>query len=214
MLSLLLRMLPPDLSYAPALVGPTLETLAIALWGTTLGACIALPLGIGAARNMTPHRALYAVARLTLNMQRGISELVWALLFVAAVGLGAFPGVVALAVHSAGQLGKFYAEAIENVDPGPIEALLATGANRVQTFAYAVWPQILPEVISYTLYRWEVDVRSAFVLGLVGAGGLGFELQMALRLFRYQEALAILVVIVAVVTAIDWLSSRIRARVI
>jgi phosphonate transport system permease protein len=188
--------------------------LAIALWGTTLAALLALPLAFLAARNLTPHPLAYALARAVLNAQRGVSEMVFALLFVAAVGLGAFPGVLALAVHSAGVLGKFYAEAMENVEPGPLEALAATGAGRLQTVAFAVWPQVLPEVVTYTLYRWESDVRAAFVLGIVGAGGLGFELQMALRLFKYEQALTILVVIVLVVTAIDRLASRIRAGVI
>lgn len=211
---LLMRMLPPNLPYLPGLVNPTLETLAIALWGTALAALLALPLSFFAARNLTPHPVAYVVSRAILNTQRGVSELVFALIFVAAVGLGAFPGVLALAVHSAGQLGKFYAEAMENVDPGPIEALVATGATKLQTIAYAVWPQILPELVTYTLYRWEVDVRAAFVLGIVGAGGLGFELMMAMRLFKYQEVSAILLLIVLVVMAIDWSSSRIRARVI
>ena len=207
-------MLPPDPSVAPDLVRPTLEMLAIALWGTTLAALLALPLAFLAARNLTPHPLAYALARAVLNAQRGVSEMVFALPFVAAVGLGAFPGVLALAVHSAGVLGKFYAEAMENVEPGPLEALAATGAGRLQTVAFAVWPQVLPEVVTYTLYRWESDVRAAFVLGIVGAGGLGFELQMALRLFKYEQALTILVVIVLVVTAIDRLASRIRAGVI
>lgn len=212
--NLVLRMLPPDPEILPRLVKPTIDTLAIALWGTTLAALIAFPLACMAARNLTPHPVAYAVARAVLNAQRGVSEIVFALIFVAAVGLGAFPGVLALAVHSAGSLGKFYAEAIENIDPGPLEALHATGASRWQTIAFAIWPQILPEVVTYTLYRWESDVRAAFVLGLVGAGGLGFELQMAMRLFRYEETLMILVLMVVVVTALDYTSSRLRARII
>lgn len=211
---LLARMMPPEPSVAPGMLKPTLETLAIAMWGTTLAALLALPLALLAARNLTPHPLAYAIARGILNAQRGVSEMVFALLFVAAVGLGAFPGVLALAVHSAGVLGKFYAEAMENVDPGPIEALTATGAGPLQVIAFAVWPQILPEVVTYTLYRWESDVRAAFVLGIVGAGGLGFELQMAMRLFKYEEAVTILAIVVAVVTLIDRIASRIRAQVI
>ncbi|HEY3110650.1 MAG TPA: phosphonate ABC transporter, permease protein PhnE [Chloroflexota bacterium] len=212
--NLVARMLPPDPAILPTLVGPTIDTLAIALWGTALATLMAFPLACLAARNLTPHPAVYAAARVILNSQRGVSEIVFALIFVAAVGLGAFPGVLALAVHSAGGLGKFYAEAIENIDPGPVEALAATGAGTWQTIAFAIWPQILPEVVTYTLYRWESDVRAAFVLGIVGAGGLGFELQMAMRLFRYQETLMILGLMIVVVTALDWGSSRLRARII
>lgn len=212
--NLLWRMIPPDPEILPRLVKPTIDTLAMALWGTTLAAVMAFPLGCLAARNLSPHPAVYAVARGILNAQRGVSEMVFALIFVAAVGLGAFPGVLALAVHAAGSLGKFYAEAIENIDPGPLEALQATGATKWQTIAFAIWPQILPEVVTYTLYRWESDVRAAFVLGLVGAGGLGFELQMAMRLFRYEETLTILGLMVVVVTALDYGASRLRARII
>lgn len=211
---LLSRMFPPDISYLPRLAGPMLETLEIALWGTTGAVVLALPLSFFAARNMTPHPMAYAIARGILNTQRGVSEMVFALIFVAAVGLGAFPGVLALAVHSCGQLGKFFAEAMENVDPGPLEALQATGATKLQTIAFAVWPQVLPELVTYTLYRWEVDVRAAFVLGIVGAGGLGFELQMAMRLFKYQETLAILLLLVVAVMIIDRISAQIRSRII
>jgi phosphonate transport system permease protein len=211
---LLSRMFPPDISYLPRLVDPMLETLEIALWGTTGAVILALPLSFFAARNLTPHPVAYAIARGILNTQRGVSEMVFALIFVAAVGLGAFPGVLALAVHSSGQLGKFFAEAMENVEPGPLEALQATGATKLQTIAFAVWPQVLPELVTYTLYRWEVDVRAAFVLGIVGAGGLGFELIMAMRLFKYQETLAILLLLIVVVMIIDRVSAQIRARII
>lgn len=213
-INLISRMLPPDPSILPGLIKPTYETLAIALWGTAIAALLGFPLALLAARNLTPHPMVYLVARGILNSQRGVSELVFAIIFVAAVGLGAFPGVLALGVHSAGVLGKFYAEAIENIDPGPIDALTATGASKFQIICFAVWPQILPELVTYTLARWESDVRAAFVLGIVGAGGLGFELQMAMRLFKYQETLAILMLIVGIVTLLDWMNSRIRARVI
>lgn len=213
-INLISRMLPPDPSILPGLIKPTYETLAIALWGTAIAAFLGFPLALLAARNLTPHPMVYLVARGILNSQRGVSELVFAIIFVAAVGLGAFPGVLALGVHSAGVLGKFYAEAIENIDPGPIDALTATGAGKFQIICFAVWPQILPELVTYTLARWESDVRAAFVLGIVGAGGLGFELQMAMRLFKYQETLAILMLIVGIVTLLDWMNSRIRARII
>ena len=176
MADFLRRMFPPNLDYAPALLGPTLETLQMAIWGTLLAIGLAAPLGVLAARNLTPHPVCFWTARGLLNAMRGINELVFALVFVAAVGLGPLPGVLALAVHTAGMLGKFYAEAMEGVDPGPVEALAATGAGRLQTIRYAVLPQVLPAVVAFNLYRLEVSVRSATVLGLVGAGGIGFEL--------------------------------------
>ncbi len=143
---------------------------------------------------------------------RGINELVFALVFVAAVGLGPLPGVLALAVHTAGMLGKFYAEAMEGVDPGPVEALLATGAGRLQTIRYAVLPQVLPAIVAFNLYRLEVSVRSATVLGLVGAGGIGFELMTSMRLFRYRDVAVILAVVVGLVVLTDGVSTRVRKR--
>ena len=206
------RMFPPNLAYVPTLVGPTLETLQMALWGTLLAIGLAAPLGILAARNLTPHRACFWTARGLLNAMRGINELVFALVFVAAVGLGPLPGVLALAVHTAGMLGKFYAEAMEGVDPGPVEALAATGAGRLQTIRYAVLPQVLPAVVAFNLYRLEVSVRSATVLGLVGAGGIGFELMTSMRLFRYRDVAVILVAIVGLVVLTDAVSTRVRRR--
>ena len=208
------RMLPPNLSILKELIGPTVETVQIALWGTTLAVLLAIPLGLLAARNIAPHPTLYGTARFILNALRSISEMVFALIFVTAVGLGPFPGVLALAFHSAGMLGKFYAEAIENIDPGVVEALEATGAHKLQVIAFGVVPQVLPEFIAYNLYRLEHNVRQATVLGLVGAGGIGFELITSMRLFKYPDTAAILMMILATVTLVDYLSSRLRARVI
>jgi len=214
MADFLSRMLPPNLSIIKDLIRPTVETVQIALWGTTLAVLLAIPLGILAARNITPHPFVYTAARFTLNALRAISEMVFALIFVTAVGLGSFPGVLALAVHSAGMLGKFYAEAIENVDPGVLEALEATGAHKLQVIVFGVAPQVLPEFISYNLYRWEHNVRAATVLGLVGAGGIGFELITSMRLFKYPDTATILLMILATVTVVDFISSRLRAKVI
>jgi phosphonate transport system permease protein len=212
MADFLRRMFPPNFDYAPALLGPTLETLQMALWGTVLAIGLAAPLGVLAARNLTPHPACFWAARGLLNAMRGINELVFALVFVAAVGLGPLPGVLALAVHTAGMLGKFYAEAMEGVDPGPVEALAATGAGRLQTIRYAVLPQVMPAVVAFNLYRLEVSVRSATVLGLVGAGGIGFELMTSMRLFKYRDVAVILVAIVGLVVLTDAISTRVRKR--
>lgn len=208
------RMYPPDWAYWRALVGPTVETIEIAIWGTLLGIVLGLPLGLLGARNITPHVTIYAISRFILNSLRGVSELVFALIFVSAVGLGPFPGILALALHNAGMLGKFYAEAIEAIDPGPVEALQATGANWTMTIVYAIIPQVTPHFITYNMYRFEVSIRAATVLGLVGAGGIGFHLISSIRLFDYQETALVLIIIVLLVVITDYLGSRLRARII
>jgi phosphonate transport system permease protein len=212
MADFVVRMMPPDLSAAAGLLEPTLETLQMAIVGTGLAVVLATPLGLFAARNVSPHPVLYWSARGVLNALRGINEFVFALVFVAAVGLGPFPGVLALAVHTAGMLGKFYGEAIENVDVAPIEGVQATGAGRLQTIRFAILPQIMPAVVAFNLYRFEVAVRSATVLGLVGAGGLGFALMANMRLFKYREVATILLLILALVVATDFVSTRVRKR--
>lgn len=208
------HMFPPNFAYGRDLARPAIETIQIAIWGTLLAVLTSLPLGILAAINVTPHAAFYHTARLVLNTCRGVSELVFALIFVAAVGLGPFPGVLALAVHNTGMLGKFYAEAIEAVDPGPIEALQAAGANLLQTIALAIVPQVLPNFVAFNLYRFEVSIRSATVLGLVGAGGIGFHLISSIRLFQYQDTSMILVVVLLLVWVTDIASSWLRQRII
>lgn len=208
------RMLPPNLGILPRLAGPTVETVQISIWGTTLAVLFTVPLGLAAARNISPHPVVYGAARFVLNATRSISEIIFALVFVAAVGLGPFPGVLALAFHSVGMLGKFLAEAIENIDAGPVEALVATGAGKWQVIIYAIVPQILPEFVTLCLYRWELNFRSATILGIVGAGGIGFELVTSMRLFQYQDMTTILIVILVLVSIVDCISSAIRAKII
>jgi phosphonate transport system permease protein len=208
------RMFPPDWQYSRTILGPTIETIEIAIWGTVLGIVLAFPLGLMAARNLTPHVSLYAASRLILNALRGVSELVFALIFVSAVGLGPFPGILALALHNAGMLGKFYAEAIEAIDPGPVEALQASGARWTQVVVYAILPQVTPHFVTYNLYRLEVSIRAATVLGLVGAGGIGFHLISSIRLFDYQTTAMVLIVIVALVVITDYAGTWIRSRII
>ena len=208
------RMFPPDWAYTPAIIGPTIETIQIAIWGTVLGVLLAIPLGLMAARNIAPHPIIYGTSRLILNALRGVSELVFALIFVSAVGLGPFPGILALALHNAGMLGKFYAEAIEAIEPGPVEALQASGAGWLQTIIYAIVPQVTPHFVTYNLYRFEVSIRSATVLGLVGAGGIGFHLISSIRLFDYQTTAMILLVIVMLVVVTDHVGTLLRKRII
>jgi phosphonate transport system permease protein len=148
-----------------------------------------------------------------LNVIRSINELILALVFVAAVGLGPFPGVLALAVHGVGMLGKFFAESIEEIDEGPLQALRSTGARPLQVIVFGVLPQVITAWIAVILYRFEVNLRSATVLGMVGAGGLGFELVSSLKLFKYQETATCIVVITVMVIVADLISNRLRVAI-
>jgi phosphonate transport system permease protein len=207
------RTMPPDTNILGRLVAPALETIQIAVWGTLLAVLPAIPLSFLAARNLQSRRWVYQCTRQALNVVRSINELILALVFVSAVGLGPFPGVLALALHGAGMLGKFFADAIEEIDQGPLEALRATGARPLQVIVFGVLPQVVTAWIAVVLYRFEVNLRSATVLGMVGAGGLGFELVSSLKLFRYQETATCIIVITVMVIVADLLSSQLRHRI-
>ncbi|MEC5385139.1 phosphonate ABC transporter, permease protein PhnE [Uliginosibacterium sp. H3] len=204
------RTMPPDLKILERLVAPAIETIQIAVWGTLLAVLPAIPLACLAARNLNGNSWSYRITRQSLNVIRSINELILALVFVSAVGLGPFPGVLALALHGAGMLGKFFAEAIEEIDEGPLEALRATGARKLQVIVFGVLPQVITAWIAVVLYRFEVNLRSATVLGMVGAGGLGFELVSSLKLFKYPQTATCIIVITVMVIAADSLSSRLR----
>jgi phosphonate transport system permease protein len=205
------RMFPPNWAFLDKLVRPAIETIQIAIWGTLLAMVLAVPVCFLAARNLTPNLAVFHATRQVLNVARGINEIILALVFVAAVGLGPFPGVLALAVHGAGMLGKFFSESIEEIDQGPIEALRATGAGPIQTIVFGVLPQVITAWIAVSLYRFETNLRQATVLGMVGAGGIGFELVGSMKLFLYQDTATCILVIIAMVMAADYLSTRLRA---
>jgi phosphonate transport system permease protein len=207
------RMLPPDVGVLPAALAGALTTVEIALLGTAVAAALALPLGFLSARNVAPARVFYP-ARAVLNLFRSVDTLVYALIFVAAVGLGPFPGVLAVIAYTTTSLAKLYSEAIEGIDPGPVDAVTATGATRLQVLRYGVLPQVLPLFLSFVLYRLETNIRAATVLGFVGAGGIGFYLQTYLRMIDYPAASTALLVTIAMVMAIDALSSRLRARLV
>ena len=207
------RTWPPDWRILDRLWAPALETIQIAVWGTLLGAVAAVPVSFLAARNLQGPRWLYQLTRQGLNVTRSINELILALVFVSAVGLGPFPGVLALALHGAGMLGKFFAEAIEEIDQGPLEALRATGARPLQVIVFGVLPQVVTAWIAVVLYRFEVNLRSATVLGMVGAGGLGFELVGSLKLFKYPETATCIIVITVMVVAADFVSSQLRRAI-
>jgi phosphonate transport system permease protein len=206
------EMIPPDFSRWQHWLRPLLDTLAMSIAGTILAVILSLPLALLAAPNTTPFPALGYVARLLLSFLRSVPELILGIIFVAAVGFGALPGVLALALHSVGMVGKFYAEAIEHVDPRPLEAARAAGATRVQVITHAVLPQVLPQMADITIYRWEYHFRASTVLGIVGAGGIGFELIAALRLISYDQVAAILITILACVVVVDSLGAMLRKR--
>ena len=180
--------------------------------GTALSIALSLPIGLAAARNTTPHPVLYHLARAILNVLRAIPDLIMGIVFVAAVGFGALPGVLALGLHSVGMVAKFFAEAIERASPAPIEAARAVGAKPAQVIIYGVLPQVLSQLADVSIYRWEYNFRASTVLGLVGAGGIGFELIAALRTLEYRQVAAIMVVILATVTIVDAISGWLRGK--
>ena len=208
------RMLPPHWSILGRLWQPALETIQIAIWGTLFAVILAVPVAWLGAANLAPNRVVFHFFRQVFNLARGINELIFALVFVAAVGLGPYAGILALTVHSAGTLGKFFAEQIEEADAGPIEALRATGADGMQTLVFGVLPQVLPGWIASTLYRFEVNLRTSTILGMVGAGGIGFELISSLKLFQYQDTAVCVAIILVMVMGADYLSSKLRARIL
>ena len=207
------RMLPPDLRVLPAALLGALKTVEIALLGTAVAAVIALPLGVISARNVAAPPLFYP-ARAVLNFFRSVDTLVYALIFVAAVGLGPFPGVLAVIAYTTTSLAKLYSEAIEGIDAGPVDAITAAGATRLQILRFGVLPQVLPLFLSYVLYRLETNIRAATVLGFVGAGGIGFYLQTYLRMIDYPAASTVLLVTVAMVMVVDALSSKLRERLV
>lgn len=205
------EMFPPDFSRYQKWLRPLLDTLAMSVAGTALAVTISLPLALLAAGNTTPNGVVYQSARFLLNVLRSIPELIMGILFVAMVGFGALPGVLALGIHSIGMVGKFFAESIEHVDDKPIEAARAAGATPFQVILHAVLPQVMPQLADTTIYRWEYNFRASTVLGAVGAGGIGFELIAALRLMSYDQVSAILLAILACVLVVDGIGARLRA---
>ena len=208
------RAWPPDLSEVGILSFRAAETVAMGTVGTSFGALLAVPLCILAARNITPSTWLAVPARGLLNALRGIDSFVFALIFVAAVGLGPFAGVLGVALHSAGSIAKLWSESIETAVPGPIEAVTMTGAGRLKVIRYALIPDVLPSLSSITLYMWEWSVRASTVLGVVGAGGIGQELKNSVDLLQFDRVFTILVLILAMVTAIDAVSAWLRRRLV
>jgi phosphonate transport system permease protein len=189
-------------------------TVCIALWGTALALVISVPLGLLGARNLSPHPLVYFASRRVMDVLRAVNEFVFALMFVTAVGLGPFAGMLALGIHTGGILGKLLSETIEAMDPGQVEGVAAVGAGRLHVVAFGVVPQVLPNFLSYVLLRFESDIRSASVIGMVGGGGIGFYLWDTIRSFKDGEAAMVILLIVAMVMCIDVVSARIRRAAI
>jgi phosphonate transport system permease protein len=211
---LLIEMIPPDWSYIDVVWGPMLQTVQMAIVGSTVGALAAIPLSLLAARNVSCTPWLYLPARFILNLIRTIPDLLYAALFFAVFGLGPLPGVLALSFFSFGIISKLTYESIEAIDSGPLEAMTAVGANKLQWIHFGVIPQVLAPYVSYYLYTFEINVRAAAILGLVGAGGIGLYLDRALNQFRYDRASLIILLTLAIVLLIDYASSRIRRRLL
>lgn len=208
------QMMPPDVSRLPQIGLAILETFQMALAGTVLGVVLSLPLAILATRTLSPHPAVYVAARTLISFCRTVPDLVWALLFVIAVGLGPVAGTLAIAVDCVGFCGRFFAEAMEETDPGPREALTALGARPAGIVFSAVVPQAMPSFIATSLFALEKATRSSVVLGLVGAGGVGIELKVAMDLFSYDLAATIILAVFALVIVVEQAGSALRSRII
>lgn len=194
-------------------VGEMVETVQIALWATALAVFFGIPFAILASSNICPQWVVQPTRRL-MDAFRAIHEMVFALLFVVAVGLGPVAGILALALHNIGIIAKLFSEAVEAIDPRPVEGIRATGATRLQEVVFGVVPQVLPLWSSYTLYRLDTNVRSATVLGIVGAGGIGQSLYENIRSFQYSDTAAIILIVIATIVIVDLLSALIRKMLV
>jgi phosphonate transport system permease protein len=210
--SLMLEALPPNFADASTWLKPLLDTLAMSVAGTAIAVVLSLPLGLLAARNTSPHPVVYHLTRSLLNGLRSVPELIMGIIFVAAVGFGALPGVLALGLHSVGMVGKFFSESIEHVAEEPVEAVKAVGGRPLQVVTHAVLPQVLSQMADVAVYRWEYNFRASTVMGMVGAGGIGLELMGSLRLMQYRDVSALLIVILVMVTLVDALGAYLRRR--
>ena len=207
------RMLPPDLSNLNQLIYAMFETIEIAFLGTFIAIVLSIPLGLFSARNLAPNYFVYLICKTIVIFFRAIPEFIIAMILVIAIGFGAMPGVLALGLHTMGFLAKFYAEDIEHINKGPIDALKSSGATKSQIISFGVIPQILPSFVANNLYILDRNVRMATMLGIVGAGGIGYELQSSFRMFEYERVSAIIILIFVTIFIIDHLSACIRSKI-
>ncbi|WP_282937167.1 phosphonate ABC transporter, permease protein PhnE [Paenibacillus sp. RC67] len=207
-------MYPPNWSYLSTVVDPMLETIRMAIIGTVVGSILSIPVSFLAARNVTQIPVLSALSRFILNLVRTIPDLMYAGVFAAIVGYGMLAGTIALAFFSFGLVSKLTYESIESIDPGPLEAMTAVGANKLQWINFGVIPQVMAQFAAYVLYTFEVNVRAAAILGFVGAGGIGLILQRTLDRLRYDQAATIILVTLVVVLVIDYISTKLREKLL
>ncbi|GAP02278.1 phosphonate ABC transporter, permease protein PhnE [Fructobacillus pseudoficulneus] len=205
-----IKMSNPDWSYLPAILNPIAQTIQMALVGTLIGGVAAIPVALLAASNIVKSKIVRGLVRFVMNLTRSLPEMLLAALFVAVVGIGAFSGVCALAVFSFGMVFKLLYEAIETIDEGPIDAMRAAGANSIQVIAFAVFPQVFNQFLSFFLYTLEINVRASTVLGYLGAGGIGLYLNTTLELFRYDRTAVVILSILVVVVIVDTISNQLR----
>ncbi|MBD3181515.1 phosphonate ABC transporter, permease protein PhnE [Candidatus Poribacteria bacterium] len=204
---------PPDFSRTGIYLKEISVSLSIAIWGTLLALITSLPLGLMASKNVVGNPVIHQVLRRILDFLRAVDQFIFALIFVVAVGLGPFAGVLALTIHNIGVLGKLISEIVESIDKGQVEAITSVGANRVQVISFGIIPQIMPLWVSNALYRFEVNVRASIIIGFTGAGGIGFLLWEAIRSFKSKEVCAMLLIMVVMVSLIDLICSKIRKYV-
>lgn len=212
MIDFITRLFPPNLTVIDLAIKALIETVQMSIWGTTIGALLSIPIAILSAHNISPKWA-QLIANFIQNAIRSIPSIVLGLFFVSATGLGAPAGTLALGIYTIGYLGKFYQEAIESVDESGLESLRILGANWIQITQYGILPQVLPISLGYTLYMFEYNIRAASVLGVVGAGGIGFELVNYIKGFEYNKATTMMLVLLVVVTIIDFISSKLRKKI-
>lgn len=212
--STLLDMFPPDLGYFHYVIGPMLETIRIAIIGTTFGGLLSIPIVLLSSRNVTRSPLLFYTARFILNLIRTIPELLLAALFVPIFGIGPIAGIFAITIFSLGVIAKLAYESVEAIDPGPLEAMTAVGANKIQWIFFGVVPQVAANYMSYFLYSFEINIRAAVILGYVGAGGIGLILNNVLASYQYSRALSIILFTLVVVTMIDAISNKIREKLL
>jgi phosphonate transport system permease protein len=210
---ILSRMLPPDFSNLNELIYAMFETIEIAFLGTFIAIVLSIPFGLFSARNLAPNYPIYILCKIVVIFFRAIPEFIIAMILVIAIGFGAMPGVLALGLHTMGFLAKFYAEDIEHINNGPIDALKSSGATKSQIISFGIIPQILPAFVANNLYILDRNVRMATMLGIVGAGGIGYELQSSFRMFEYEKVSAIIILIFVTIFIIDHLSSLIRSKI-
>lgn len=212
---LLARMVPPRWSYLPRLWRPLWDTINIATLGTVLALGLAVPVAFLAAQNTTPSVTLVRpLALFVIVASRSINSLIWALLLVSIIGPGLLAGIVAIALRSIGFIAKLLYEAIEEIDRAPVEAVTATGASRAQVVAYGIVPQVTPAFVGISVFRWDINIRESTVLGLVGAGGIGLQLQASVNVLAWNQVTTIFIIIFATVLASEWVSARVRHAVI